>query len=83
MSTERCPVCGLWWTGTTHACGTVSGNSANLTFTLPPNLDDGRANRIAEREADYLSPDEQAFLAAERAAETQTCPACGGTGVRG
>jgi len=46
-------------------------------------LDDARANRITEREADYLSPDEQAFLAAERAAEEQACPACGGTGVRG
>jgi len=46
-------------------------------------LDDARANRITEREADYLSPDEQAFLAAERAAEVQVCPACGWTGVRG
>jgi len=46
-------------------------------------LDDARANRVPERESDYLSPDEQAFLAAERAAETQACPACGGTGVRG
>jgi len=45
-------------------------------------FDDARENRITEREADYLSPDEQAFLAAERAAEGQACPACGGTGVR-
>jgi len=40
-------------------------------MTDPTDLDDARANRITEREADYLSPDEQA------------CPACGGTGVRG
>jgi len=46
-------------------------------------LDDARTDRTPEREADYLSPDEQAFLAAERAAEEQACPACGGTGVRG
>jgi len=45
-------------------------------------FDDARTNRITEREADYLSPDEQAFLAAERAAEAQ-CPACGWTGARG
>jgi len=45
-------------------------------------VDDARANRIPEREADYLSPDEQAFLAAERAADERACPACGGTGVR-
>jgi len=49
----------------------------------PTDLDDARTNRIPEREADYLSADEQAFLAAERAAEAQACPACGGTGVRG
>jgi len=52
-------------------------------MTDPAELDDARANRIPEREADYLSPDEQAFLAVERAAETQACPACGGTGVQG
>jgi len=51
--------------------------------SMVTDLDDARTNRITEREADYLSPDEQAFLAAERAAETQACPACGGTGVRG
>jgi len=52
-------------------------------MTDPTDLDDARANRITEGEADYLSPDEQAFLAAERAAEQQACQACGGTGVRG
>jgi len=49
-------------------------------MTDPTDLDDARANRTTEREADYLSPDEQAFLAAERAAEAQACPAGGVSG---
>jgi len=41
-----------------------------------------RRHHVSRYYAVRLSPDELAFLAAERAAEEQACPACGGTGVR-